>query len=192
MILDYIRLRIIRIANNEKERDDLSLLYIIWLIIMVVFVIKVALFDTFSVFMVSIFKSMVTNWKSVLMGGGQVHSESIELLSSINFIFSYLKLLIPTAILNIVMLMFLFSNIRMNTFLTLVLLLFVFIFPLGKGKYFSNLSNFRYIYYIWLNYKGDKWQEPRKDNQNNLINKTLVFFILCFALAKLTSDFLGV
>lgn len=160
MILDYIRLRIIRIANNEKERDDLSLLYIIWLIIMVVFVIKVALFDTFSVFMVSIFKSMVTNWKSVLMGGGQVHSESIELLSSINFIFSYLKLLIPTAIsfiyikyfekltfkteviyiiLNIVMLMFLFSNIRMNTFLTLVLLLFVFIFPLGKGKYFSNL-----------------------------------------------------
>lgn len=213
MILDYIRLRIIRIANNEKERDNLSLLYIIWLIIMVVFVIKVALFDTFSVFMVSIFKSMVTNWKSVLMGGGQVHSESIELLSSINFIFSYLKLLIPTAIsfiyikyfekltfkteviyiiLNIVMLMFLFSNIRMNTFLTLVLLLFVFIFPLGKGKYFSNLSNFRYIYYIWLNYKGDKWQEPRKDNQNNLINKTLVFFILCFALAKLTSDFLGV
>lgn len=213
MILDYIRLRIIRIANNEKERDDLSLLYITLLIIMVVFVIKVVLFDTFSVFMVPIFKSMVTNWKSVLMGGGQVHSESIELLSSINFIFRYLGLLIPITIyfiyikyfekltfkteviyivLNIVMLMLLFSNIRMNTFLTLVLLLFVFIFPLGKGKYFSNLSNFRYIYYIWLNYKGDKWQEPRKDNQNNLINKTLVFFILCFALAKLTSDFLGV
>ena len=217
MILDYIRLRIIRIANNEKELDVLSLLYITLLIIMVVFVIKVVLFDTLFdilfVFMVPIFKSMITNWKSVLMGGGQVHSESIELLSSINFIFSYLKLLIPTTIsfiyikyfekltfkteviyivLNIVMLMFLFSNIRMNTFLTLVILLFVFIFPLGKGKYFSNLSNFRYIYYIWLNYKGDKWQEPRKDNLKNLIKKILALFILCFALAKLTSDFLGV
>ena len=181
MILDYIRLRIIRIANNEKERDVLSLLYITWLIIMGVFVIKVAVFDTLSVFMVPIFKSMVTNWKSDLMGGGQVHSESIELLFDINFIFSYLELLIPTTrsfiyikyfekltfkteaiyiVLNIVMLMLLFSSIRMNIFLTLVLLLFVLIFPLGKGKYFSNLSNLRYIYYIWLNYKGDKWQEP--------------------------------
>lgn len=213
MILDYIRLRIIRIANNEKERDVLSLLYITWLIIMGVFVIKVAVFDTLSVFMVPIFKSMVTIWKSALMGGGQVHSESIELLSDINFIFSYLELLIPTTIsfiyikyfekltfkteaiyivLNIVMLMLLFSSIRMNIFLTLVLLLFVLIFPLGKGKYFSNLSNLRYIYYIWLNYKGDKWQEPRKDNLKNLIKKTLALFILCFALAKLTSDFLGV
>ena len=163
--------------------------------------------------MVPIFKSMVTIWKSSLMGGGQVHSESIELLSDINFIFSYLELLIPTTIsfiyikyfekltfkteaiyivLNIVMLMLLFSSIRMNIFFTLVLLLFVLIFPLGKGKYFSNLSNLRYIYYIWLNYKGDKWQEPRKDNLKNLIKKTLALFILCFALAKLTSDFLGV
>lgn len=48
MILDYIRLRIIRIANNEKERDVLSLLYITWLIIMGVFVIKVVVFDTLS------------------------------------------------------------------------------------------------------------------------------------------------
>ena len=86
MILDYIRLRIIRIANNEKERDVLSLLYITWLIIMGVFVIKVAVFDTLSVLMVPIFKSMVTIWKSTLMGGGQVNSESIELLSDINFI----------------------------------------------------------------------------------------------------------
>ena len=213
MILDYIRLRIIRIANNEKERDVLSLLYITWLIIMGVFVIKVAVFDTLSVFMVPIFKSMVTIWKSALMGGDQVYSESIELLSDINFIFSYLELLIPATIsfiyikyfekltfkteaiyivLNIVMLMLLFSSIRMNIFLTLVLLLFVLIFPLGKGKYFSNLSNLRYIYYIWLNYKGDKWQEPRKDNLKNLIKKTLALFILCFALAKLTSNFLGV
>ena len=213
MILDYIRLRIIRIANNEKERDVLSLLYITWLIIMGVFVIKVAVFDTLSVFMVPIFKSMVTIWKSALMGGGQVHSESIELLSDINFIFGYLELLIPTTIsfiyikyfekltfkteaiyivLNIVMLMLLFSSIRMNIFLTLVLLLFVLIFPLGKGKYFSNLSNLRYIYYIWLNYKGDKWQESRKNNLKNLIKKTLALFILCFTLAKLTSDFLGI
>lgn len=212
MILDFIRLRIIRIANNEKERDVLSLLYITWLIIMGVFVIKVA-FDTLSVFIVPIFKSLVTIWKSALMGGGQVHSESIELLSTRNFIFSYLKLLIPTIIsfiyikyfekltfkteviyivLNIVMLMLLFSNIRMNIFLTLVILLFVLIFPLGKGKYFSNLSNLRYTYYIWLNYKGDKWQEPRKYNLKNLVKKTLALFILCFALAKLTSDFLGV
>lgn len=213
MILDFIRLRIIRIANNEKERDVLSLLYITWLIIMGVFVIKVAMFDTLSVFMVSIFKSMVTIWKSALMGGGQVHSESIELLSNINFIFSYLELLIPATIsfiyikyfekltfkteviyivLNIVMLMLLISSIRMNIFLTLVILLFVLIFPLGKGKYFSNLSNLRYTYYIWLNYKGDKWQEPRNDNLKNLVKKTLALFILCFALAKLTSDFLGV
>ena len=78
MILDYIRLRIIRIANNEKERDVLSLLYITWLIIMGVFVIKVAVFDTLSVFMVPIFKSMVTIWKSALMGGGQVHSEKLD------------------------------------------------------------------------------------------------------------------
>ena len=98
MILDFIRLRIIRIANNEKERDVLSLLYITWLIIMGVFVIKVAVFYTLSVFMVPIFKSMVTIWKSALMGGGQVHSESIELLSNINFIFSYLELLIPATI----------------------------------------------------------------------------------------------
>ena len=98
MILDYIRLRIIRIANNEKELDVLSLLYITWLIIIGVFVIKVAVFDTLSVFMVPIFKSMVTIWKSALMGGGQVHSESIELLSDINFIFGYLELLIPTTI----------------------------------------------------------------------------------------------
>lgn len=148
MILDYIRLRIIRIANNEKERDVLSLFYITWLIIMGAFVIKVAVFDTLSVFMVPIFKSMVTIWKSALMGGGQVHSESIELLSDINFIFSYLELLIPTTISfiyikyfekltfkieaiyilsNIVMLMLLFSSIRMNIFLTLILLLFVLI-----------------------------------------------------------------
>lgn len=213
MILDYIRLRIIRIANNEKERDVLSLLYITWLIIIGIFVIKVAVFDTLSVFMVSIFKSIVTIWKSALMGGGQVHSESIELLSEINFIFSYLELLIPITIsfiyikyfekltfkteviyivLNIVMLMLLFSSIRMNIFLILVLLLFVLIFPLGKGKYLSNLSNLRYTYYIWLNYKGDKWQEARSDNLKNLVKKTLALFILCFALAKLTSDFLGV
>lgn len=217
MILDYIRLRIIRIANNEKERDVLSLLYTTWLIIMGVFVIKVAVFDTLSVFMVQIFKSMVTIWKSALMGGGQVHSESIEQLFYINFIFSYLKLLIPTTIsfiisfiyikyfekltfkteaiyivLNIVVSMLSFSSIRMNIFLTLVLLLFILIFPLGEGKYFSNFSNLRYIYYIWLNYKGDKWQEPRKDNLKNLIKKTLTIFILCFALAKLTSDFLGI
>lgn len=49
MILDYIRLRIIRITNNEKERDVLSLLYITWLIIMGVFVIKVAVFDVLPV-----------------------------------------------------------------------------------------------------------------------------------------------
>lgn len=213
MILDYIRLRIIRIANNEKERDVLSLLYITWFIMLGVFVIKVAVFDALSFVIVPIFKSMVMICKSALMGGGQVHSESIELLSVMNFIFSYLKLLIPITIsfiyikyiekltfkteaiyivLNIVMLMLLFSSIRMNIFLTLVLLLFVLIFPLGKGKYFSNLSNLRYIYYIWLNYKGEKWQEPRKDNLKNLIKKTLALFILCFALAKLTSDFLGV
>ncbi len=212
MILDYIRLRIIRIANNEKERDVLSLLYITWLIIMGVFVIKVAVFYTLSVFMVLI-KSIVTILKSALMGGGKVHSESIELLYYINFIFSYLELLIPPTIsfiyikyfekltfkteaiyivLNIVMLMLLFSSIRMNIFVILVLLLFVLIFPLGKGKYFSNLSNLRYTYYIWLNYKGDKWQEQRNDNLKNLVKKTLALFILCFALAKLTSDFLGV
>lgn len=98
MILDYIRLRIIRIANNEKERDVLSLLYITRLIIIGVVVIKVAVFDTLSVFMVPIFKIIVTIWKIALMGGGQVHSESIEPLSDINFIFSYLELLIPTTI----------------------------------------------------------------------------------------------
>lgn len=203
-IIGIIKFRIERVASNEKQKDILSILYIVWFIISVIIFLNI-LFSIF-IYMERFFFSPIESIEnySILKPNFQGSITNIYLFFFEHLI-NFIKLIIPITISffyieyfekmkfkiefiymisNSATIMLLFLHIKFIIYIVLLIILLVLIIPITEGRYFSIIKKIRYFIVLY------KEQDRKIDEKIflKIVVKLLVISIICFLLSYITSS----
>lgn len=211
-LLGVIKSRIEKIANNDKQKDVLALLYI-------------SLFTTFLLFILSEF---IVEFINIIIKNCPISRELIENINnpsfykiyfnklsrlndnllSINHIIILLKMSIFLIIvcvysnylekfnfirefifmiISISILMILFLNKEIIIFLVLLIFLIILIIPLKSKKYFNLIKKLRYFSFLW----SDNINLDKKIVMKS-IGKILLIVVICGILSYFTLTYISV
>lgn len=209
-IIGAIKFKIEKISTNEKQKNILSLLYIVYFIILLIVFFNMI----FSMIISYIIKLLNTIYRYIVINNNLKFEEiniinfsmiNENLLSIVNFI----KLCVPILItsiyvkyfekmkfkieciyifISIVLTMFLFLDITTICVISLLFFLFILIIPINSGKYFNIIKNIRYFISIYK----DSGIKIDKNIILKVIGKALLVAIICWMLSYLTSSFISI
>ena len=191
-IIGIIKFRIERVASNEKQKDILSILYIVW------FIISVSVF-------IDIFGELFFSYINIFIESIKNHSIPNIDLFSVTDIINFIKLITPVTITifyvkyfekmkfkiefiymisNLVITMLLFLHTKVIIYIVLLMFLLILIIPITEGRYFSIIKKIRYFIVLY------KEQDRKTDEKIflKIVVKLLVISIICFLLSYITSS----
>ena len=202
-MINLLIARINQVCRNDKEKDILSLVYIIWfvsyffvivvplLIVILELFIKYGIYQTLSVYHYMInegniplkifFNSKEFIWilKISLIGAVPVISRII--FKKAKFMSEFIVMM-----LSILALMFIGSDYLFSLIIFLVFLLILCIVPLGEKKYFNLINNTKYLEEIRKNYLYKNQEFSNK----KLVKNFLLIIVLILLIAVLLSYYI--
>ena len=209
-MINLLIARINQVCRNDKEKDILSLVYIIWfvsyfcvivvplLIVTLEPVIKYGIYQTLSVYHYMInegniplkiffitFNSKEFIWilKISLIG-------AVPVISRIIFKKAKFQSEFIVMVLSISGLVFVSRDYLGWSIIFFVFLLIVYIIPLGERKYFNLINNAKYLEEIRKNYLHKNQEFSNKKFYEKLLGKFLVIVVLIFLIAVLLSYYI--
>lgn len=212
MVINELIARINRVCRNDKEKDILSLTYIILLVSYFCVIVVPLLIVTLEPFI----KYGIYQTPSVyhyIMNGGNIPQKIINITFDIKEFIWILKIsligLIPVIsriifkkakfqsefivmVLSISGLVFVSRNYLGWSIIFLVFLLIVYIIPLGERKYFNLINNAKYLEEIRKNYLHKNQEFSNRKFYEKLVGKFLVIAVLIFLIATLLSYYMKI
>lgn len=212
MVINELIARINRVCRNDKEKDILSLAYIISLIsyfcvivvpLLIVTLepfIKYGIYQTLSVYRYMInegniplkkfiitfdVKEIIWILKISLIG-------LIPVISRIIFKKAKFQSEFIVRVLSISGLVFVSKDYLGWSIIFLVFLLIVYIIPLGERKYFNLINNAKYLEEIRKNYLYKNQEFLNKKFYEKLLGKFLVIAVLIFLIAVMLSYYMKI
>lgn len=196
-IIGAIKFRIERVSIDNRQKNILSLLYIAWFFILtIVFITILAnmVINTIirpTLFLINSFFGSIKNSLT------PPFETSYFIFFDITYVIAFIKLIIPIfvtiiyvkyfekmkfrteliyIIINTIITMFLFLDIKIIISLILIIFLLMLIVPISSGKYFSVLKKIRYLIYLYK-------------EQNIKVNKKIILKVLikCFSITIVCS-----
>ena len=212
MVINELIARINRVCRNDKEKDILSLTYIILLVSYFCVIVVPLLIVTLEPFI----KYGIYQTPSVyhyIMNGGNIPQKIINITFDIKEFIWILKIsligLIPVIsriifkkakfqsefivmVLSISGLVFVSRDYLGWSIIFLVFLLIVYIIPLGERKYFNLINNAKYLEEIRKNYLHKNQEFSNRKFYEKLVGKFLVIAVLIFLIAALLSYYMKI
>ena len=212
MVINELIARINRVCRNDKEKDILSLTYIILLVSYFCVIVVPLLIVTLEPFI----KYGIYQTPSVyhyIMNGGNIPQKIINITFDIKEFIWILKIsligLIPVIsriifkkakfqsefivmVLSISGLVFVSRDYLGWSIIFLVFLLIVYIIPLGVRKYFNLINNAKYLEEIRKNYLHKNQEFSNRKFYEKLVGKFLVIAVLIFLIAALLSYYMNI
>ena len=212
MVINELIARINRVCRNDKEKDILSLTYIILLVSYFCVIVVPLLIVTLEPFI----KYGIYQTPSVyhyIMNGGNIPQKIINITFDIKEFIWILKIsligLIPVIsriifkkakfqsefivmVLSISGLVFVSRDYLGCSIIFLVFLLIVYIIPLGERKYFNLINNAKYLEEIRKNYLHKNQEFSNRKFYEKLVGKFLVIAVLIFLIAVLLSYYMEI
>ena len=212
MVINELIARINRVCRNDKEKDILSLTYIILLVSYFCVIVVPLLIVTLEPFI----KYGIYQTPSVyhyIMNGGNIPQKIINITFDIKEFIWILKIsligLIPVIsriifkkakfqsefivmVLSISGLVFVSRDYLGWSIIFLVFLLIVYIIPLGERKYFNLINNAKYLEEIRKNYLHKNQEFSNRKFYEKLVGKFLVIAVLIFLIAALLSYYMNI
>lgn len=212
MVINELIARINRVRRNDKEKDILSLTYIILLVSYFCVIVVPLLIVTLEPFI----KYGIYQTPSVyhyIMNGGNIPQKIINITFDIKEFIWILKIsligLIPVIsriifkkakfqsefivmVLSISGLVFVSRDYLGWSIIFLVFLLIVYIIPLGERKYFNLINNAKYLEEIRKNYLHKNQEFSNRKFYEKLVGKFLVIAVLIFLIAALLSYYMKI
>lgn len=203
-IIGVVKYRIEKISSNDMQKNVLSLLYIMWLLILTIIFIKIFVDILVIPFFIQIKSFIETLRKNII-----INFEMNNIYIDITYLtISFIKLIFPIFIMiiyvkyfekfrfkteliymviNIILTMCLFFDIRIIFLIMLVILLLTLIVPLSSGRYFEVLKMVRYLMLVF--------KEQNIKINDKLILKILIkcflVIIVCFFISYLSKPFIS-
>lgn len=203
-IIGVIKFRIERVSNNDIQKNILSLLYIVWFLILSVVLINITT-NMFVKPILLLITSFIESVKNDLTPNLKVN---YFIFFDVTQLIAYVKLMCPTfvtvmyvkyfekmkfktefiyMIINTIITMFLFLDIKIIISLTLVIFLLMLIVPISSGRYFSVLKKIRYLI--------DLYKEQNVKINKKIIKKALIkcfsIIIVCSFVSYLITPFVS-
>lgn len=212
MVINELIARINRVCRNDKEKDILSLAYIILLISYFCVIVVPLLIVILEAFIKYVIYQTSSIYHYIMNGGNIPLNEFIITFDIIEFIW-ILKIsligLIPVIsriifkkakfqsefivmVLSISGLVFVSRDYLGCSIIFLVFLLIVYIIPLGERKYFNLINNAKYLEEIRKNYLHKNQEFSNKKFYKKLLGKFLVIAVLIFLIAVLLSYYMKI
>ena len=212
MMINELIARINRVCRNDKEKDILSLAYIILLISYFCVIVVPLLIVILEAFIKYVIYQTSSIYHYIMNGGNIPLNEFIITFDIIEFIW-ILKIsligLIPVIsriilkkakfqsefivmVLSILGLVFVSRDYLGCSIIFLVFLLIVYIIPLGERKYFNLINNAKYLEEIRKNYLHKNQEFSNKKFYKKLLGKFLVIAVLIFLIAVLLSYYMKI
>ena len=212
MVINELIARINRVCRNDKEKDILSLTYIILLVSYFCVIVVPLLIVTLEPFI----KYGIYQTPSVyhyIMNGGNIPQKIINITFDIKEFIWILEIsligLIPVIsriifkkakfqsefivmVLSISGLVFVSRDYLGWSIIFLVFLLIVYIIPLGERKYFNLINNAKYLEEIRKNYLHKNQEFSNRKFYEKLVGKFLVIAVLIFLIAALLSYYMKI
>lgn len=212
MVINELIARINRVCRNDKEKDILSLAYIILLISYFCVIVVPLLIVILEAFI----KYGIYQTSSIyhyIMNGGNIPLKKFIITFDIKEFIWILKIsligLIPVIsriifkkakfqsefivmVLSISGLVFVSRDYLGCSIIFLVFLLIVYIIPLGERKYFNLINNAKYLEEIRKNYLHKNQEFSNKKFYKKLLGKFLVIAVLIFLIAVLLSYYMEI
>ena len=212
MVINELIARINRVCENDKEKDILSLAYIIWLIsyfCVIVVPLLIVILEPFIKY--GIYKTLSVY--HYIMNGENIPLKIFIITFDTEEIIWILKIslivLIPVIsriifkkarfqsefivmVLSILGLVFVSRDYLGWSIIFLVFLLIVYIIPLGERKYFNLINNAKYLEEIRKNYLHKNQEFSNKKFYGKLLGKFLVIAVLIFLIAVLLSYYMKI
>ena len=212
MVINELIARINRVCRNDKEKDILSLTYIILLVSYFCVIVVPLLIVTLEPFI----KYGIYQTPSVyhyIMNGGNIPQKIINITFDIKEFIWILKIsligLIPVIsriifkkakfqsefivmVLSISGLVFVSRDYLGWSIIFLVFLLIVYIIPLGERKYFNLINNAKYLEEIRKNYLHKNQEFSNRKFYEKLVGKFLVIAVLIFLIAALLGYYMKI
>ncbi len=206
-IIGAIKFRVERVSSDNRQKNILSLLYIVWFLILTIVFINISaniVINTIGRIFLLI-NSFVESIKNNLT---PTFETSYFIFFDITDIIAFIKLIIPIfvtiiyvkyfekmkfrteliyMIIDTIITMFLFLDIKIIISLILVIFLLILIVPISSGKYFSVLKKIRYLIYL---YKEQNVKVNKKIIQKALI-KCFLIIVVCSLLSYLITPFVS-
>ena len=212
MVINELIARINRVCRNDKEKDILSLAYIILLIsyfCVIVVPLLIVILEEFIKYVIYQTSSIY----HYIMNGGNIPLNEFIITFDIKEFIWILKIsligLIPVIsriifkkakfqsefivmVLSISGLVFVSRDYLGCSIIFLVFLLIVYIIPLGERKYFNLINNAKYLEEIRKNYLHKNQEFSNKKFYKKLLGKFLVIAVLIFLIAVLLSYYMKI
>ena len=208
-IIGAIKFRVEKVSSDSRQKNILSLLYIVWFLIMTIVFINISsniVINTIGRAVSLLINSFVKSIKNNLT---PTFETSYFIFFDITDVIAFIKLIIPMfvtfiyvkyfekmkfrtesiyIIINTIITMFLFLDIKIIISLILVIFLLILIVPISSGKYFSVLKNIRYLIYL---YEEQNVKVNKKIIQKALI-KCFLTIVVCSLLSYLITPFVPI
>lgn len=181
-IIGVVKFKIEKISSDDIQKNTLSLLYIMWLLILTIIFIKISI-DT----LVKPFLIQINSFIETLRNSIRINYEMNNMFIDFTYLsISFTKLMVPIFItivyvkyfekfrfttefiylvINIILTMCLFFDIKIILLIMLVISLLILIVPLSSGRYFEILKMVRYFILVFK-------------EQNIKINDKIIYKIL--------------
>ncbi|MFB6349236.1 hypothetical protein ACFBZI_07370 [Moraxella sp. ZJ142] len=209
-VVGVIKFKIERLSNDNRQENILSLLYIVWFLILAMAFINITtnmvinaigrpVFLLINSFIESIKNNPIPNFELNYLDFFDISITGlIAVIKSVFLIFItviYVKYFekmefkteLIYMIINTIITMFLFLDIKIIISLILVIFLLMLIVPISSGRYFSVLKKIRYLIYL---YEEQNVKIDKKIIQKALI-KWLLIIIICSLLSYLITQFVS-
>ena len=161
-IIGAIKFRIERVSIDNRQKNILSLLYIVWfLVLTIIFILKLANISR-PIFLLikSIYESIKNNLIPTFEISYFNFSDTTDFIKlfipmfvAVIYVKYFEKMKFRTElihmVINTIITMFLFLEIKTIISLILVIFLLILIVPISSGKYFSVIKNIRYLIYLF-------------------------------------------
>lgn len=205
-IIGAIKFRVEKVSSDNRQKNILSLLYIVWFLILTIVFINISANIVINTIGRAIFLLINSFVESIKNNLTPTFETSYFIFFDITDVIAFIKLIIPMfvtviyvkyfekmkfrteliyMIINTIITMFLFLDIKIIISLILVIFLLMLIVPISSGKYFSVLKKIRYLIYL---YKEQNVKVNKKIIQKALI-KCFLIIVVCSLLSYQITPF---
>lgn len=207
-IIGVIKFRVEKVSSNNRQKNILSLLYIVWFLILTIFFTNI-LFNIVVYTILGDISLLINSFvESIKNNSTPTFKINYFIFLGITYVIAFMKLIIPMfvmviyvkyfekmkfrielihLIINTIITMFLFLDIKIIISLILVIFLLMLIVPISSGKYFSVLKKIRYLIYL---YKEQNVKFNKQIILKALIKWSLII-VVCILLSHLITPFVS-
>ena len=199
-IIGAIKFRIERASIDNRQKNILSLLYIVYFLILAIVFLTISAKVINTTMMrptLLLINSFIESIKNNLT---PTFETSYFNFFDITYVYDFIKFIIPMfvsliyvkyfekmkfrteliyMVINTIITMILFLEIKIIISLILVIFLLILIVPISSGKYFSTLKKIRYLIYLY--------KEKNVKINKKIIQKALIKFFLIIVICSLFS-----